>query len=156
VPGERIRSERLGGAAPQPAAAAAETPSGAAVAFSRSGVTATWDRSCATLLDLAEANGVPRRRAAASAAATAVARPCVTGASATIPSRSILRPRAARCCAARGRMATSSSTPDDAAHAAFEVAFDTFAPYREEGASGLEHRAERRRRAAAGVRRAMA
>ena len=54
VPAERIRSERFGGAAPKRPAAAAP----AAVAFSRSGVTATWDQSCASLLDLAEANGV--------------------------------------------------------------------------------------------------
>jgi ferredoxin-NADP reductase len=52
-----IRSERFGAAAPgKPAAAAPAAPS--AVAFSRSGVNATWDPSCATLLDLAEANGV--------------------------------------------------------------------------------------------------
>ena len=60
VPDEQIRSERFGGAAaPRPAAPApASAASGSAVAFSRSGVNVTWDQSCATLLDLAEANGV--------------------------------------------------------------------------------------------------
>ena len=57
VPDELIRSERFGPAAPRRQAAAEGTP--AAVEFSRSGVTATWDSSCPTLLDLAEANGVP-------------------------------------------------------------------------------------------------
>jgi ferredoxin-NADP reductase len=57
VPEELIRSERFGPAAPrQPQA---DAPAESAVAFARSGVSATWDRSCATLLDLAEANGVP-------------------------------------------------------------------------------------------------
>ncbi len=56
VPQERIRSERFGAAAPRRATTAA---SPAAVAFSHSGVNATWDQSCATLLDLAEAHGVP-------------------------------------------------------------------------------------------------
>jgi ferredoxin-NADP reductase len=57
VPEALIRSERFGPAGPRrtPVAAAASS----AVAFSRSGVSATWDPSCATLLDLAEANGVP-------------------------------------------------------------------------------------------------
>ena len=58
VPAELIRSERFGPAAPRrnaPTLAAAPT----AVEFSRSGVNATWDSSCPTLLDLAEANGVP-------------------------------------------------------------------------------------------------
>ena len=54
VPAERIRSERFGAAAPKRREGGAR----AAVAFSRSGVDATWDQSCASLLDLAEANGV--------------------------------------------------------------------------------------------------
>jgi len=61
VPEELVRSERFGPAAPRrpvaDAPASASAPS--AVAFSRSGVNATWDSSCPTLLDLAEANGVP-------------------------------------------------------------------------------------------------
>jgi ferredoxin len=57
VPEELIRSERFGPAAPRRPAVAEGTP--AAVEFSRSGVNATWDSSCPTLLDLAEANGVP-------------------------------------------------------------------------------------------------
>ena len=55
VPEERIRSERFG-AAPARRPDTAAPP--AAVAFSRSGVNATWDQSCATLLELAEAHGV--------------------------------------------------------------------------------------------------
>jgi ferredoxin-NADP reductase len=57
VQADLIRSERFGPAAPRTAPATATAP--AAVAFSRSGVSATWDSSCPTLLDLAEANGVP-------------------------------------------------------------------------------------------------
>jgi ferredoxin-NADP reductase len=60
VPDELVRSERFGAAAPRRNGAA--TPAAgatSAVAFSRSGVNATWDSSCPTLLDLAEANGVP-------------------------------------------------------------------------------------------------
>lgn len=52
-----VRSERFGPPARQPREpVAAGAPS--AVAFSRSGVNVTWDDSCPTLLDLAEANGV--------------------------------------------------------------------------------------------------
>jgi ferredoxin-NADP reductase/ferredoxin/DMSO/TMAO reductase YedYZ heme-binding membrane subunit len=56
VPDELLRSERFGPAAPR---TPARTSGPAAVAFSRSGVSATWDGSCPNLLDLAEANGVP-------------------------------------------------------------------------------------------------
>jgi len=58
---ERSASESFGGApavAPSPRAPAG-TPDGPAVAFSRSGVTTTWDSSFSCLLDLAEANSVP-------------------------------------------------------------------------------------------------
>ena len=63
------RAARGGSAGRSASAASASAPprragpptaaSPAAVAFSRSGVNATWDQSCATLLDLAEAHGVP-------------------------------------------------------------------------------------------------
>ncbi len=61
-----IQSESFGGAPAPPAAApfaaaAAASPGGDAVAFSRSGVTTTWDPSFACLLDLAEASAVPAR-----------------------------------------------------------------------------------------------
>ena len=65
VPRERIQSESFGGAppvAPGPLATrvpAGAAPDGPAVAFSRSGVTTTWDSSFSCLLDLAEANSVP-------------------------------------------------------------------------------------------------
>jgi ferredoxin-NADP reductase len=57
----RIRSESFGGAPrPTPAVAAAPGPPAGApsVAFSRSGVTAPWDPRCASILELAESNGV--------------------------------------------------------------------------------------------------
>ena len=59
VPDELVRSERFGPAAARPPSDPAPRTAPAAVAFSRSGVNATWDSSCPTLLDLAEANGVP-------------------------------------------------------------------------------------------------
>jgi ferredoxin-NADP reductase len=58
---ERIRSESFGCALPAGAPrgdAPAGAASPAAVAFSRSGVSATWDQRFPTLLDLAEASGV--------------------------------------------------------------------------------------------------
>jgi len=57
VPAERVRSDRFGGAPPRRQEAPAARP--AAVAFSRSGVSVTWEGSGATLLDVAEANGIP-------------------------------------------------------------------------------------------------
>ncbi len=63
----RIDSESFGGPAapaadlPSPASrsvTAPAVPSGPSVEFSRSGVTAAWEPRCASLLDLAEANGV--------------------------------------------------------------------------------------------------
>jgi ferredoxin-NADP reductase len=60
VPAELIRSERFGGAASTaPARPPGAATAGVAVAFSRSGIDATWDGRHATLLDLAEASGVP-------------------------------------------------------------------------------------------------
>jgi ferredoxin-NADP reductase len=59
VPDALVRSERFGPGAPRRPDPGAPAAAPAAVAFSRSGVNATWDSSCPTLLDLAEANGVP-------------------------------------------------------------------------------------------------
>ena len=63
MPDALVRSERFGPAAARRSgrgrARARERERAKAVAFSRSGVNATWDSSCPTLLDLAEANGVP-------------------------------------------------------------------------------------------------
>ena len=62
VPDALVRSERFGPAAARASGRGRAAPSASApsaVAFSRSGVNATWDSSCPTLLDLAEANGVP-------------------------------------------------------------------------------------------------
>ncbi len=65
VDATRIASESFGGPRPAPAeapaprpAAAAPSPGTPSVEFSRSGVTAAWEPRCASLLDLAEANGV--------------------------------------------------------------------------------------------------
>ncbi len=73
-----IRSESFGG--PPPARpAGARTPvaagDGPSVAFSRSGVTAAWDATCTSLLDLAEASAVP----AASACRIGSCHSCVAG-----------------------------------------------------------------------------
>ncbi|HYI81299.1 MAG TPA: 2Fe-2S iron-sulfur cluster-binding protein [Thermoleophilaceae bacterium] len=64
----RIASESFGGPPPKrpkppeaptpPSVAAAPSPGAPSVEFSRSGVTAAWEPRCASLLDLAEANGV--------------------------------------------------------------------------------------------------
>jgi len=70
VASELVRSERFGGptsaggartarSGATSGAASTNAASGAAVAFSRSWIDATWDGRHATLLDLAEASGVP-------------------------------------------------------------------------------------------------
>jgi ferredoxin-NADP reductase len=65
VDADRIESESFGGAparqAPSPAPSEispSEPTAAPSVAFSRSGVTATWEPGCASILELAEANGV--------------------------------------------------------------------------------------------------
>ncbi len=92
-----VRSERFGGAAQQRPGAGPPAGAGSAVAFSRSGVNATWDRSCSTLLDLAEANGVP----AASGCRVGSCHSCRTD---VLDGSVQPRPRAARA-AARGQRA---------------------------------------------------